>query len=165
MTDHHNEPEAIDRTGWPSGPWDGEPDRVEWRHQGLPCLAVRGPLGAWCGYVGVPPGHPWHGQGYDAVDAEAHGGLTYAAACARHVCHVPAPGEPADVWWVGFDCGHAEDRIPGMEAAYAAMGLRLRPSPWPGVEVAYRDLTYVRAEVEDLARQALEAQRPPPGDR
>lgn len=54
----------IDRTGWPSGPWDDEPDRVEWRDEatGLPCLALRNDMfGSWCGYVAVPPGHPVHG--------------------------------------------------------------------------------------------------------
>ena len=49
----------VDKSAWDRGPWDDEPDRVEWRVPELPqlaCLVVRGPLGSWCGYVGVPPG-------------------------------------------------------------------------------------------------------------
>ena len=41
-------------------PWLTEPDRLEWTHEGYPCLAVRNSFGAWCGYVGVPEGHPWY---------------------------------------------------------------------------------------------------------
>lgn len=44
---------------WPVGPWTTEPDRVDFRHAGLPCILHRGFLGAWCGYAGVPPGHRW----------------------------------------------------------------------------------------------------------
>jgi hypothetical protein len=115
-----------DRAGWGPGPWDNEPDRVEFRHAGLACLLHRGGGGAWCGYVGLPPGHPAHGKGYgDALlyGVSAHGGLTYAAPCAHHVCHVPKPGEPDDLWWLGFDCAHAMDRLPGhLESGFVGLG-------------------------------------------
>jgi hypothetical protein len=86
------------RTGWGHGPWDTEPDKVQWPDAvtGLPCLAVRSDLGNWCGYVGVSPDHPDHGKGYDDVDVEIHGGLTFAAGCGHSdnesegICHVPA---------------------------------------------------------------------------
>src|SRR5690606_28176723 len=57
---------VTDRTGWPSGPWDGEPDKAVWVDEttGLDCMIVRGPVGALCGYVGVKEGHPWHGRSY-----------------------------------------------------------------------------------------------------
>jgi hypothetical protein len=54
----------IDRTQWGVGPWDDEKDRYEWESEGLACLALRAEMGNWCGYVAVPPGHPWHGVGY-----------------------------------------------------------------------------------------------------
>jgi hypothetical protein len=62
---------TVDKSTWDAGAWMDEPDKVEWRDEatGLPCLAVRGPMGAWCGYVGVPPDHPDHGSDYDGVDA------------------------------------------------------------------------------------------------
>jgi hypothetical protein len=56
----------IDKSTWGDGPWMTEPDRVEWRHAGLPCLALRNQMGVWCGYAAVPPGHPWHGVHYSA---------------------------------------------------------------------------------------------------
>lgn len=144
----------VDRTDWDSGPWDDEPDRIEWRSQGMPCLIVRNGSGALCGYVGVPPGHPWHGKGYDYADASVHGGLTYADKCQAggHICHVARPGEPDDVWWLGFDCAHSGDVSP----KYTALAKK-NPIFTPGRNERYRDARFVRGEVESLARQALAA--------
>ncbi len=117
-----------------------------------PCVLHRNLFGAWCGYVAVPPGHPWHGKDYDDVYAEVHGGLTYADECDKCVCHVPAPGEPDDVWWLGFDCGHFNDLMPGHEAEMN----RLIPDrqPWNENFAVYRTAEYVKEECENLALQA-----------
>jgi hypothetical protein len=146
----------LDRTGWRSGEWNGEPDRIEWRDARavpvLPCLIVRGPRGALCGYVGVPEGHPWHGRDMAALWGEdgpdVHGGVTYAEPCQAggRICHVPLPGESDRVWWVGFDCGHAWDEMPAETDPF-----------WRSPDQSYRDVRYVRREVERLADQAREA--------
>jgi hypothetical protein len=139
---------VINRLNWAPGPWDEEPDRLEWRTGvGYPGLIVRGQLGALCGYAGLPPGHPCHGIGYEDVPSiEVHGGLTYGDACQGPVCHVPSPGEPDDVWWLGFDCAHYLDCVPGMTPMYMRSDRGL----------VYRDVEYVRNEVEALARQLWE---------
>lgn len=154
------------KSEWGDGPWQFEPDRLEFVHAGLPCMLIRNRLGNWCGYVAVCEGHPAFKQDYNNVPVDVHGGLTYSAPCQGHICHVPKPGEPDDVWWLGFDCGHAWDYIPAfaamrkfggpweVEPAYDhAEALRKaarRPGDW--VEV-YRDLGYVRKVTEDLAEQ------------
>lgn len=99
-----------------NGPWDSEPNRVEWKHAGVPCLAVRNQFGAWCGYAAVPPGHPLH------------------------------------------DCGHAFDLQPWMLARMRQ--LRTLDGHKYGLDLerfrsmdVYRDLPYVKAEVEQLAEQ------------
>lgn len=46
-------------------PWLNEPEHDEFIHAGLRCRLVRGPLGAWCGYVALPPGHPLHSIEYN----------------------------------------------------------------------------------------------------
>ena len=149
LTEH-----KIDKTTWGDGPWQHEPDRAEWEHAGLPCLAVRAG-GHWCGYAAVPPGHPWYGvpySEYDTVNVDVHGGLTYSDACQGHVCHVPKPGEPDDVWWFGFDCNHSGDYSPQM-AVYA----RQQGHDWYHDRTEqYRTLDYVRAEVNRLAEQLKE---------
>jgi hypothetical protein len=121
---------TVDKSAWGPGEWADEPDKVQWQDEatGLPCLAVRNHHGVWCGYVGVAPGHPWHGMGYSDVDDDisVHGGLTFANACSpgkeeHGICHKPDPGEPEHVWWFGFDCGHCDDLIPRRYLEYAAL--------------------------------------------
>lgn len=152
----------VDRSGWGTGPWDGEPDKVAWTDPatGYPCIASRGnpSHGSWCGYVAVEPGHPLHGKGhYDADELEVHGGLTFAAPCAedepveKAVCHVPEPGKSGDVHWFGFDCHHAFDYAP----AYVARMRELYPHD-PILRDdggTYRTLEYVKAECASLAKQ------------
>ena len=134
----------IDKSAWGAGPWQDEPDRAEWRHDGLPCLALRNERsGNWCGYVGVPPEHPLHGKSYSELNVDVHGGLTYANACSGHICHVPEPGEPDHVWWFGFDCHHARDLAPGVP-------LKFR---FDFGDSVYRTLEYVTNETNCLASQ------------
>lgn len=168
-----------DKTDWPRGEWDGEPDKIQWPDEatGLPCLIVRNRSGALCGYVGVADGHPAYGIEYDDVKVstedgypDVHGGLTFASFCAetkdesRYICHVPGPGEPHKVWWLGFDCHHAGDYAPGSDARYrqivseaqwrdhnAALGLGA-PTGW-GTTIEYRNVAYVREQCTALAKQ------------
>lgn len=162
----------VDKSEWYRGPWDEEPDRVEWRFHGTPrfaLLIVRGPSGGLCGYVGLPPGHPFHGAreygAYSRLDLDVHGGLTFGGACQEggHICHVPRAGESPDVTWLGFDCAHCYD--------YSSMSMRKyderegRSSFAPSWHESYRDLHYVRREVESLAEQcARVAKGLPPRD-
>ena len=151
------------------GPWNDEPDKVQWIDPvtDLDCLIVRNPMGALCGYVGVPPGHPWHGVGWPRIedDVTVHGGLTFSASCyesaeeGHGICHVPERGRPADVWWLGFDCAHGGiDLIPLMrryeqdDPPYPRLP---RLSSWP--EPEYRDVAYVTRQCESLAAQVFEA--------
>lgn len=153
--------EPIDKRAWGLGPWATEPDRVEFESEGFPCLIVRHEAsGHLCGYVAVPPGHPWHGKtesySWDddgnaidgGLDVRVHGGVSYAAFCDGNVCHVPKPGEPDDVWWIGFDMGHCDDLSPLMHSQKWFANI---PT------VVYRTIQYVRAECESVARQAKAA--------
>jgi hypothetical protein len=74
--------DISDRTGWPAGPWDGEPDRATWVHDetGARCTLRRGPLGSWCGYVGLRPNHPAAGKRYQDLDIRGEE-LTYGHYC------------------------------------------------------------------------------------
>lgn len=156
-----------DKADWGRGAWQGEPDKRQWTDEatGLPCLIVRGPMGALCGYVGVSTDHPAHGKNYDhwsldddgervplapveaAINAiEVHGGLTFAEGCghgdapARGICHIPGEGEPDTVWWFGFDCAHYGDACPASRSGLLSQGI-------------YRDQPYVEAQVAALAGQ------------
>lgn len=132
----------CDRSCWHIGPWDAEPDKVQWQDEatGLACLVVRGTMGAWCGYVGLPPGHPWYGGNVHHGVVEVHGGITYGPSpCGKNICHEVDGVD--DVRWVGFDCGHHCD---------------LSPEDRPSRNAVYRDLAFVQREVTMLAAQLAE---------
>lgn len=139
----------------PPGPWDDELDHEEFRADGLPCILHRGSLGAWCGYVGLPPGHPWHGKPYEDIKPhpDIHGGLTYGHECFEPICHVPEPGESDAFYWVGFDCAHLGDVIPCM----LAFGNLSVSNSWRDFE-SYKTVGFVRFETQRLAAIAKAAQ-------
>lgn len=140
----------IPKSEWGEGPWQAEPDRYEFSHQGFPCLAVRSDFtGAWCGYVAVPPGHPAYERRYEQVDVTAHGGLTYSDHCQGHICHEPEPGQSDKVWWLGFDCAHCDDVQPALRASLRILSGIPNPLPWG----TYRTLEYVKKEIYELADQ------------
>jgi hypothetical protein len=150
---------AADRAGWFPGPWDGEPDKAHWKDAatGMDCLAVRnGHSGHWCGYVAVQESHPAFGKDYDDVDAEAHGGLTFADFChetkdpGAGICHVPYPGDPDRVWWLGFDCAHAWDYSP---ADFMRAQTRSESHWRVRDDTTYKTLDFVKDNCRELAAQ------------
>lgn len=105
-----------------------------------------------------------YGEAYSdeqTYDLEVHGGLTYSDKCNDHICHVPQPGEPEDLWWLGFDANHGGDLAPRLDAitkrAFYALGDGEeweRNHQWMHDNYeTYRDIDYVKAEVEKLAEQ------------
>ena len=133
----------VCKRGWYDGPWIDEPDDVEWadNRTGYSCRVWRSPnFGSLCGYVDVPKGHPAYGKHYDNVPVEVHGGLTFAEGV-----------DNTAAWRFGFDCGHYMDLCPGALAEMEKAGLDTAASILR--EGTYRDLKYVRTEVEHMAQQ------------
>lgn len=166
---------SIDKTKWSRGPWDAEKDVENFKTAaGLDASIIRvSHSGALCGYVGVPASHPWHGKEYGdsvapsveqlsaPVEVEkvsvislfvsaasgddpaegaridclmrVHGGLTYSGAGRAGY------GENPDLWYFGFDCAHYGDHCPAMDSLF--------------MDGEYRDVEYVRSEIETLASQ------------
>ena len=113
-------------------------------HLGFEWMVIHNAMGFRYGYVKVPSGHPWHGKGYDEIDANVHGGLTFAdydVLCDQ--------GGSDGGYWIGFDCAHAGDapdpalntEEPFMQKLFGGYG-----------EV--RSQAYVEAECLDLCEQA-----------
>jgi hypothetical protein len=168
---------TIDKSDWGPGPWQGEVDKKQWTDPatGLPCMIRRvSHHGAFCGYVGVPRGHPAYEVDEDDLDLHAHGGVTFSGKCSpgpedRDICHKVEPGEDDDTWWLGFDCGHAYDLMPAMNALYRRRGeptaleqflhdlyaLKLPINPLTERGDVYRTQVYVEAECADLAQQLM----------
>ncbi len=134
-----------------------EPDGAQWTDPatGLKCLIKRNSMGAFCGYVRVPHSNlrkrlskfgrtlsvgRWRHCGYDhsAVRRiDVHGGLTFSGRFRR--------GRFSG-YWLGFDCAHHDDIMPGMVVFEAKMGLRSSTG-------TYRNFAYVKGQCESLAAQ------------
>jgi hypothetical protein len=162
---------TVDRSGWEDGPWNDEPDRVEWTTRvGLPGLALRQAThGAWCGYAAIGAHHPLFHVGYDACTSplcderyscqhrpdsvlRAHGGLTFSGTLNTEI----STSGDNELWWLGFDCCHYTDYQPGWSALMRAVNAACGVERIPSFHGRYRTLAYVREEVEDLAAQLLD---------
>lgn len=115
-------------------------------HEGFEWEVTANGSGYRCGYVRVPPGHPWHGKDYYDIDADVHGGLTFAhpdADCGK--------GGEDSAWWVGFDCAHAFDApdpdLPGYDHDMSRLLLQTEYG-------SIKTTAYVAAECRQLAEQA-----------
>ena len=120
----------VTREQWGEGPWQDEPDKEEWidPRSGLPCVALRHQsMGHFCGYVGVPEGHPCFGKEYDDVYeyvSDCHGGVTFSGE--GWLANDESLGLCSDLvlgaqWWFGFDCNHMNDFAPGLDALLASL--------------------------------------------
>ncbi len=151
----------IDKSEWPRGEWDNEPDKAHWIDDktNLDCLIVRGGSGALCGYVGVPETHPSFNKEYNEIETDIHryihGGLTFSDKCHpgkyndHGVCH-PKEGAANDVvWWLGFDCAHGGDVMPVHAALLSSIHSKHPMSIFPSYQ--YRNFDYVKDEVSKLA--------------
>lgn len=152
---------TIDKSTWGAGPWQTEPDKVQFPdpETGMPCLIRRTIHGHLCGYVGVSADHPLFGADPSRSGLNAHGGINFGAPCnddsreQTGICHIPSDGESPTVWWFGFDCGHSGDRSPGQIATLRACGVDM--DLIESFET-YCDIDYVKSEIASLAKQLKE---------
>ena len=144
----------MDKSAWADGEWQQEPDRIEWVFLGFPCLIVRQEPGWLCGYVGIPPTHPYYGK--DMLDHELRKiyidkSITFSEDShqsddPRAVNHQLLP-KTDDYWWIGFDCSHHDDVFPAIIKFYNFSS-----------EASYKNIEYMKTQVEFLARQLNQLQ-------
>ena len=164
----------------------------EFEHAGYKCVVVFNSNGFRCGYVGIPKNHPLYGKGYSdhldikkddigdreisgvfplliayldederiRIDAyfQCHGGITHADGGKKSTYPIES-----DLWWFGFDCGHAGDRN---DLVYALKNFPERAKEYKiriEIESLYiieddviRDEEYVASECKKLAEQLKE---------
>lgn len=138
------------------GEWIDEPDYMEFTHDGIDCKILRNPeLGNFCGYCKIPEGHQDFGKDYDDNPCDAYCGLTYS-------------DQEEDGYWIGFDCAHAGDIVPGLEKsieeARAAHDGELKECKelFPNVfkdyifQSTYKNIDFVKAECIKIAKQIKE---------
>jgi hypothetical protein len=160
-------PWGPSRSVWQPGIWKTEPDLVEWRSAAVPypLLIIRGDVGALCGYVGVPPSHPFHGRSPRDVGFEF--GINWAGPCDGY--RIPT-GEPPDCWWFGFDCAHAGNYVPAIAALEQSISdltgapLRLMKTGFLSSGY-YVDIAELRLRTEAVAIWLFEANQTDAPDR
>ena len=111
----------------------------EFEHVGYKCVVIFGNMAHRCGYVGIPKNHTLYGKNYDyhleikksdicgrevsgifpllgaCIDKDeririeayfqCHGGISYSGGGTNSNYPIKS-----DLWWFGFDCGHAGDK-------------------------------------------------------
>lgn len=129
------ETNLYDKSTWPRGEWDEEPDKIEFidKETNYKCVALRGKYsGIWCGYVYIPAGHPAFAiSSLFKYNIEVHGGISYSSSSITN-----------KEWCLGFDCNHLWDSSP--------VNGKNEPS------AQYRDKQYVLREIRSLAKQLKE---------
>jgi len=81
-----------------------------------------------CGYVGLPKWHKFYKKNYDKINIDCHGGLTFSG----------FRGNDSNLWFIGFDCGHAFD-----QSMLSHNGI-------------YRDVFYVKKEIRSIVNQLID---------
>lgn len=154
-------------------PWWTEDSKITFTSDNLPCYMCRGPVGAWCGYVGVPKSHPWFGKTYrDTVkptkdmlgprDPLDHGVLDVFCVALSGV----NPEEKLEIGLalrVHGGITWSEDHKPcqkpdgfwwfGFDCAHAGDLCPSMAERYPPSTDVYRDQQYVVAECQSLAAQ------------
>lgn len=149
-----------------SQPWELEPDHVSLMNSdGYHMLINRNWSKALCGYVGVPETHPYYGI-TDIFDKrlsslQVHGGVTYSRPGSEH--NLESDNE--DLWYIGFDCAHFMDYVPGLVEVLNQIrgedGIQeMFDSAFFDNISQYRDMEYVTNEVQGLYEQLQAAMKP-----
>jgi len=90
-------------------------------------ILCRGGWGAWCGYVEIPPGHPWASREQGDFPVDVHGGITwdekYLPEPVAYACSIIgiSPSKPGSRW-IGFDCSHPGDFLPFSDGTLGRTG-------------------------------------------
>ncbi len=145
----------------------------------FPCAILKGdghPFTHLCGYVGVPPSHPWYGKDdSDMRNVEVHGGISWQAhEQGGHPTQIAFLQRKADAFDERPSTGLSNFYRRWLEEAKEA-----KPGPgypcdtgqdvwWIGFDCNHlwdqsnpKDERYVRQEIEGLVSQAAEAMRQP----
>lgn len=148
--------QLVDKLG--PGPWTEESDEYFGIFEDpttgytFHALAIRGPLGALCGYMGVTKHHPLFGIAY-SDDArieglQVHGGITFSGRHEKNEWSL-ALDLPDENWWIGFDCNHAFDFVPSM----ALVANKYEGFSVFGDDHAYKNIGYVTEQIDHLGQQ------------
>lgn len=143
----------IDKKTWQEGPWHNEPDYGVFYYKEHPCFIRRHSFGGYLeGYVLIPylDVDEYTSEDIDLSDfndLEVHGGISFARYTDSGLI-------------LGFDCGHAYDRAPGIEEIIRR-DIKEKFLPQSSFKPneylsTYRNIEFVRNELKNLVDQIIE---------
>lgn len=122
--------QILDKSVWPVGPWQSEPDTVYFCYAGYSCYILRiAKMGHLCGYVALPA------EEFELIDIDSiqvHGGITAAGDGSDYTLTAARV--------IGFDCAHSGDHIP-------ILGMPQSKN------TVYRTIEFVTQELHSLVKQ------------
>lgn len=126
--------------------WLDEPNKLEWEYEGYECVIIRNSIyGYLCGYVCLDIGHPWalkYSEDATIRSIDVHGGITFS----DNFLPIKPYKTNVNVWWIGFAAGHTKDFCPFNNIFDTTI-----------INATYKNMAFIKAEVEKLARQCKEA--------
>lgn len=171
----------IDKSTWPVGPWNAEPDLSWWYDEGskLPCAIFRSVVtGALFGAVGVPEGHAYHMRPIP-IDITCHWGLQ-ASGMTVFWDGTDSLSDMAEemnnmhknfnnCWWFTFACNQVGDFCPAEAKFWQEVDLEKIQKEYEGSTFIhkafymrevhskyignYKDINFVKAECQKIACQ------------
>lgn len=138
MMELYKKIDPTDCSTFPPGPWDGEPNSLEWVDEatGYTCRIKRGCMGYLLGYVDFPDD-----PSLNIDSLEVHGGITFDEL-------------NNGIRTLGFDMGHFNDMSP-MNELMVNIGLipklTFDPDLIKHFNIEYRNIGYVKKECTKLA--------------
>ncbi len=115
----------------------------EYKLYGIPCRIIRNYSGCWCGYVSLSKNHQDY-KNQDNIESiyDVHGGITFNK-------YWDIEGSIYNSYiWLGFDCAHSGDICP--IKSYSSYRVQNHN------DSVYRDIHYVKTEVDKLAKQVFD---------
>lgn len=126
--------------------WREEPNSLDFTFGNYQCVILRTPeILILCGYVAIPSSHPFYKIEYP--DIKCHGGITYSRMGLREY------DEDGKHYWIGFDCGHAGDKIPLMdEMVFKNPNIFNRHTFSEGT---YKNMNFVKMQLMNIIDQLI----------
>ncbi|WEV51650.1 hypothetical protein OZX69_02860 [Lactobacillus sp. ESL0731] len=120
-------------------PWNEVPENERFTYKGYKCEVWRNPnLGFLCGYVMIPKDNKLFKVDYtddEFPDLSIHGGITFSNC------------DEDSNWWIGFDCGHFSDLVPGLSDNVSSEN------------ASYKDKNFVTNELKKLVDQVMKYEK------
>lgn len=144
--------EWLNKKTFPKGVWMSEPDLCYWEHRNLACLNIRDmSLGVWKGFVGVEPGHLFHGKSVEDIlkmdEAMEIFFSVYGGICSAGSLIPKYKNYNRNLWWIGIETSHGSDLMPLLK-----LDMQNADIARTVADQTYKDFSFIRRETNKLAK-------------